>query len=62
MKKRLTIAAILILLALAGYCKDKKPLRNTRYSASQLRSCGYNVHFKGKIFVTYKRYIEINKL
>lgn len=62
MKKRLAIAVILILLALAGFSKPKKPLHNGYYNAKQLQRRGYNVHFKGKMFVNYKRYLEINKL
>lgn len=62
--KRKTLAIILVLtcMATAAFSKDKKPLHNGYYNAKQLRKRGYNVHFKGSIFLTFKKYLEINKL
>lgn len=60
--KTLLLLALLIGICIGVYSRDKKPLRNTWYSAKQLRSRGYNAHFKGKMLVNYKKHLEINKL
>lgn len=60
--KHFLLLSLLISMCLICYSKDKRPIHNGYYNAKQLQRRGYNVHFKGTMFVNYKRYLEINKL
>ena len=53
------ILALLIALAVGVFAQSPKPLHSGWYSAKQLRSRGYNAYFKGRQFITYKKYLEL---
>ena len=55
------LIALLLLVGMGLFAQSKpvKPLHNGWYSAKQLRSRGYNADFKGRQFITYKKYLEL---
>lgn len=61
--KTFLLLALLIGIFISGYSKDKRPLENKRYRYKELKRRGYNVpKYKGRIAITFKKYLEINKL
>lgn len=61
--KTFLLLALFIGVFISGYSKDKRPLENKRYRYKELIRRGYNVQpYKGRIFITFKKYLEINKL
>lgn len=58
------LLSLLIGIFISGYSKDKRPLENKRYRYKELVRRGYtNVQpYKGRIFISFKKYLEINKL
>lgn len=61
--KRLTLLLALILFTVSTFSQyEPSVLHNKRYTYKQLIHKGYDTQpFKGKMFITYKKYLEITK-